>query len=110
MADSILVVQSTEMSQEQQMLLKIIGIDKYLEVCRSFGGTSLYIPKPDAFDRAVRDEHIRKEFNGYNVKELAIKYGLTDTRIRSIVSDIATKIKRQPIDGQVGFDDLKSAI
>ncbi len=48
----------------------------------------------------ARDEQIREEFDGYNFKELAGRYGLTEVRIRSIVSDKMREFRARPMDGQ----------
>ena len=45
-------------------------------------------------------KQIREEFDGYNFKELAGRYGLTEVRIRSIVSDKMREVRTRPMDGQ----------
>jgi Mor family transcriptional regulator len=46
-----------------------------------YGGFSVYIPKKDGNYR----EKIIEEFNGYNFKELASKYGFAVASIRRIL-------------------------
>ena len=69
-------------------------------------GTSIYIPKIESLEKTVRDELIKEEFDGSNYKELALKYGLTETWIRNIVLDKAKEIKARPIDGQMNLTDF----
>ena len=49
---------------------------------------------------------LKEEFDGSNYKELALKYGLTETWIRNIVLDKAKEIKARPIDGQMNLTDF----
>ena len=76
-------VQMSDLDEEQQQVAELIGLDNYKRLVSVFGGLSIYIPKADAWERMARDEQIREEFDGYNFKELAGRYGLTEVRIRS---------------------------
>ena len=62
--------------------------------------------KIESLEKTVRDELIKEEFDGSNYKELALKYGLTETWIRNIVLDKAKEIKARPIDGQMNLTDF----
>lgn len=90
-----------DLNEEQQQLAELIGIENYCKLVQTFGGLSVYIPRIESFERMLRDESLREEFNGYNIRELSRKYGLTEVRVRSIVADIYQKQKRQPIEGQI---------
>ena len=93
-------VQMSDLDEEQQQVAEVIGLDNYKRLVNVFGGLSIYIPKADAWERMARDEQIRAEFDGYNFKELAGRYGLTEVRIRSIVSDKMREVRARPMDGQ----------
>ena len=88
-------VQMSDLDEEQQQVAELIGLDNYKRLVSVFGGLSIYIPKADAWERMARDE-----FDGYNFKELAGRYGLTEVRIRSIVSDKMREFRARPMDGQ----------
>ena len=92
-------VQMSDLDEEQQQVAELIGLDNYKRLVNVFGGLSIYIPKADAWERMARDEQIRAEFDGYNFKELAGRYGLTEVRIRSIVSEMR-EVRARPMDGQ----------
>ena len=93
-------VQMSDLDEEQQQVAELIGLDNYKRLVSVFGGLSIYIPKADAWERMARDEQIREEFDGYNFKELAGRYGLTEVRIRSIVSDTMREVRTRPMEGQ----------
>ena len=64
----------------------LIGVRHALVLAQEFAGSEVYFRKLDGALCEVRDRKIRGEFNGYNVRELAKKYGLTDRWVRSIVT------------------------
>ena len=71
-----------------QDLAEAIGFEATIKLIESRGGEGLYIPKPEKVLRAARDRAIRREFDGTNHRELARKYGLTVTWIRTIVNPV----------------------
>ena len=66
-------------------LSKLIGIENTFVVAKHYQGTGLYLPKLDGVLADLRNKKIKREFNGGNYKELAIKYGLTERWVREIV-------------------------
>ncbi len=88
---------------EQAEFAAIIGIENFKQLVRTFGGTAIYIPKADGLERNSRNDEIRDEFSGYNYRELARKYNLTEVSIRGIVADIDKEIKARPIEGQISL-------
>jgi len=92
-----------DLDADQRQLAELIGIESYRKLILTYAGTYLYIPKLDAFERMVRDEKIKRDFNGYNYKYLAHKYGLTEISIRNIVADTKKEMRDQPLDGQISF-------
>ena len=86
-------VQMENLDEEQKMLAELIGLEAFKSLVRAFNGTSIYIPKIESLEKAVRDEMIKEEFDGGNYRELALKFGLTETWIRNIVLDKTKEIK-----------------
>lgn len=70
---------------ELQDVAACIGMENTLTVIEKLGGLSIYFPKPDSLFKNIRDDQIRKEFNGANHRTLAQKYNLTESWIRNIV-------------------------
>lgn len=87
-------------NEEQRHLARTIGILAYINLVNEYGGTSVYVFKKDSLTKAIRDEKIRKEFNGSNYSYLARKYNLTDQRVRTIIAN-------DEIEGQISFFDKK---
>lgn len=68
-------------------IAEAIGVLNFLKIAKLVGGTTFYIPKAESLMRPVRDLHIKQEFNGYNHKELAIRYDVTERWVREICGD-----------------------
>lgn len=96
-------VRLEDLEEEQQDVAGLIGLDNYKKLMAEYGGVSIYIPKADRLERLERNDRIKAEFDGYNFRELAVKYGLTEVSIRSIVSEEVRKTRARPMDGQLSF-------
>ena len=66
-------------------LVDLIGYDETLRIIAYFGGQSLYVPKWERAFKAIRDRRILREFDGFNHKQLARQYGVSESTIRLIV-------------------------
>ncbi|UOW69728.1 Mor transcription activator family protein [Paraclostridium bifermentans] len=62
-----------------------LGIDITKVLFEEFGGTSVYFPTEKMIYKEARDRAIIEEFNGFNVKELASKYRMSESYIRAII-------------------------
>lgn len=105
MEDALDKITMDDLEDEQKQLANTIGMEGYINLTRNYGGTYIYIQKSETFEKKLRNDKIRSEFNGYNFKELAHRYGLTEIRIRSIVKDIYDKKKNIVADGQLTLFD-----
>lgn len=80
-------LQYEELDEEQQELIDCIGFESYKKLILTYGGTTINIRVPASVCMNTRDRLIRKEFSGYNHKQLAKKYNLTEMSIRRIVNN-----------------------
>lgn len=92
-----------DLSEGQQEVAALIGLENFRKLMEFYGGAYLYIPKTDRLERMERNERIRAEFDGYNFRELARKYDLTEITIRSVVSDKVRELRTRPMDGQLSL-------
>lgn len=97
-----LVAETTpeDISESYRPIVEIIGIRKFVELAGYARGEALYFPKPENLVAPARNRRIKKEWNGYNLRELAEKYQLTANRIRGILKD-------EPLYGQLSLFDLE---
>ena len=73
--------------KQHRILVEIIGLEATLALSKGLGGVDYYIPKMDGVMRNARDKLIRRDYNGRNVKELALKYELSAVQIYTIIKE-----------------------
>ena len=106
MADEItraLISETTleDIADSYRPVVEIIGVEKFMELCEYAMGNELYFPKAESVIAPARNRRIRKEWDGYNMKELAEKYNLTIKQIGNILKD-------EPVVGQISLFDIYS--
>jgi Mor family transcriptional regulator len=62
-----------------------LGIDITKVLFEEFGGTSVYFPTKKMIYKEARDRDILSGFNGFNIKELANKYNMSESYVRAII-------------------------
>lgn len=88
-------------------ILSIGGEGKLFQTAKIYGGQMIYFPVADSLYRSSRNRRIRKEFNGYNIKRLAKKYGMSDMGIRQIVGGAEIRRKKnEPDKNQISIFDV----
>lgn len=98
-------IQFEDLPEPYDMLAEKFGISVALEMAKLFSGERVYFLKYEAVERPLRNKKIKSEFNGYNFKELARRYNMTEMGIRQIVAE-EIKVKRdEPNIHQVSFFD-----
>ena len=63
-----------------------LGIEKIKALFKEFGGTSVYFPTEKMIYKEARDREIISQYNGFNHKELAAKYNMSESYIRAIIN------------------------
>jgi len=86
-------MQIDDLPEDYQEIARLLGMELALKLARHLNGGNLYCRKIERLLCKKRDEKIRAEFTGFNHRELARCYGLTETWIREIV-------KRKPVHEQ----------
>lgn len=93
-----------QLEGDQYDLAEVIGIETYRKLVQYYGGSFIYICKADTVLKAVRNKEINEKFDGYNYRELAKEYNLSEKMIREITSDKVKAIRSSPLDGQLKFN------
>lgn len=87
-------------NQTMQDLAELVGMDDMLRIVESYSGMVIYVPKLDSILKAVRDRHIREEYEGTNAKRLALRYDVSESWVNRIVNE-------RQVHGQMDmFDDI----
>lgn len=90
-----------DIAENYRPVVEIIGVKKFIELSEYAKGDELYFPKTENIIAPARNRRIKKEWNGYNVKELAEKYNLTIKQIGKILKD-------EPLMGQMSIFDMNT--
>ena len=90
-----------DIADRYRPIVDIIGVDAFVELSIYACGDELYFPKPENIVAPARNRRVKKEYNGYNLKELAEKYNLTTVQIRNILKD-------EPMIGQMSIFDMNN--
>jgi Mor family transcriptional regulator len=99
-------LQPEHLDGEQRKLADAIGIEAFKTLVKMYAGCVVYIPTVDKLTIKVRDSQIKSEYTGYNQRDLAIRYGISEQWVRVIVG-----AAMPPIEGQVSlFDDTSAAV
>lgn len=77
-----------QLPEPYQTLAAQFSLDFALKFASMYQGTGAYFPKLDTLLVQERNKRIRAEFNGYNYKELAIRYGVTERWIYDIIGSM----------------------
>lgn len=69
-------------------IAELIGLDNLILLCDYVKGDEIYLPQVDKILIPARNRRIRKEYDGYNKRELAQMYNLTIAQIGRIVKEV----------------------
>ncbi len=94
-----------DLDADQRQLAECIGLEAYKKLLKNYAGSDIRVRMPKRLLIPVRDIEIRENFNGYNYRELGLKYDLSVSSIRRIVSPVIPQIKAAPFPGQESFFD-----
>ena len=108
-------LQLEDLSGSARELAELVGMEAFLNLVDVYGGSSnLDVPTAKQLINPVRDELIRREFNGHNIDVLARRWDLTERYIREIVKEKAARFREErqrellaPPPGQMTFWETK---
>ena len=99
-----------DIEEDKLDFVEIIGLEAFKKLVEIMPGTNFYIPGLKDFKILHRNECIKNDFTGKNIRALAIKYELSEPTIYNIVRPIRKKkqaelVQRQIREsGQIFFD------
>lgn len=94
-------IQIEELDTPYFEIAEKFGLEIAIEMEKMFRGRQVYFPFLEHICRERNKEKIVQEYNGYNVTELALKYGYSERHIRRLCADKIEKETFSPLDGQL---------
>jgi Mor family transcriptional regulator len=79
-------VEIEDIPESYQDMAETVGVKNFLQLLKIVGGATIYLPLPISVIKEARDRAIIREYTGKNLKELAVKFNLSETWIRKIVA------------------------
>lgn len=65
-------------------MVDAIGMENFLEVSKFYGGSNIYIPVHNKVVMGERNSEIAREYNGRNIDNLRLRYGISTQQIKKI--------------------------
>ena len=75
----------SDLPPQFENIARKLGIERAKLLFEEFGGTSVYFPTEKMIYKEARDREILSKFNGFNIKELASKYNMSESYVRAII-------------------------
>lgn len=88
-----------DIGEKYREVVELIGVRPFILLSEYARGDEVYFPKVDNVLAPARNRRIKREFNGFNTKELAAQYNLTIKQVWNILKDA-------PVAGQLSLFDL----
>lgn len=79
-------VQPDDLPEVYQEMAQVIGVEATVHLAQTFAGTSVYFPKLERALLSLRNQVIRREFDGANIKALSRRWNLSARHLRHIVN------------------------
>lgn len=67
-------------------MVELIEIENFIKVCRFYGGRSVYVPLYKNLLIKDRNRKIVAEYNGKNLDELRLKYGMSNSQLKRVLN------------------------
>lgn len=88
-----------DIGEKYREIVELIGVRAFILMSEYAQGDEVYFPKLENVLAPARNRRIKREFNGFNTKELAARYNLTIKQVWNILKDA-------PVAGQISLFDL----
>ncbi len=63
-----------------------IGLEATLRLVATYSGMVIYVPKMETVGRVVRDREICRAYDGTNARQLARRYGVSESWVRRVAN------------------------
>lgn len=99
-----------DLQEQHRDIAECIGLESFLLLVEKLGGNSIYIPQMREVVKLRIYRKISEEFDGTNIKVLAVKYGVSESTVYNVVrKQIQTGAYKHPqIPGQMSIADILS--
>ncbi|MCM1057713.1 MAG: hypothetical protein NC517_08910 [Firmicutes bacterium] len=96
-----------DLQEQHREIAEIVGLDGFLELVKTFGGSAIYIPQMREVTKMRVYRKISEEFDGTNIKALAGKYEVSESTVYNVVREQikSGEHKHPQVPGQLSLAD-----
>lgn len=96
-----------DLQEQHRMIAEAVGMDGLIRLTDAFGGSSIYVPQKKELVKNRVYGMILEEYDGTNIKELAVRYSVCESTVYNIVRDKIVKgSARYQVEGQMSIADM----
>lgn len=95
-----------DLQDKHREIAEVVGIEGMLKLCKNFGGSGIYIPQQKELIKNKVYANIVDEYDGTNIKTLAVKYDVSEATVYNIVRDKISKSTPRKLAGQMSIEDF----
>ena len=66
-------------------MVDIVGIENFLQICKMYGGSSIYIPVYSKMIMGDRNRRMVRDYNGTNIDRLRVRYDLSKEQVKYVL-------------------------
>lgn len=96
-----------DLQEQHKQIALAVGIEGLKKLTDAFGGTAVYIPQRRELLKNKVYKMILNGYDGTNIRELAVAYGVSESTVYNVVRDkLAKGSARHQIPGQMNITDM----
>ena len=65
--------------------MNVVGIENFLQICKMYGGSSIYIPVYSKMIMGDRNRRMVRDYNGKNIDRLRVRYDLSKEQVKYVL-------------------------
>ncbi len=103
-------LRADDLEDKYKEIADIVGFENFIKLVENYAGNDIYIPQKYELYRHEMYKAILDEYDGTNIKRLAVAYGISKKTIYNILSGHLLKKKKkaknEQMEGQMSILDL----
>ena len=97
-----------DLQEQHKSIALAVGMDGLKKLTDVFGGTAVYVPQKRELVKNKVYSMILNDYDGTNIRELAVTYGVSESTVYNIVRDKIVKgSAKHQIPGQMSIAEMQ---
>lgn len=94
-----------DLNDKTRLVVRTVGMGKFVSLIETFGGSDIYIPQRKELLKNRNYAMLISEYDGTNIRELTMKYDVSQSTVYNLIRNRAGKGKEVP--GQLTEGELQ---